>query len=240
MKARLFPAILILTLASLACNLPLPTPPAVASPSPTRALPPAVTATWTPLAAPHYFFEEEFAGDFLGWSTVVTRGEADLLDLQTKNGALVFDIGGKKLNAFSLFQGGLYKDVRIDARLVSPDEAGFAANLICRYSKGEGWYQFEVFNSGLFNLYHMKWDEHLSPVSTLLARGGSSAMRSDANVLTMLCKERMLSLYINGQAAITYEENQYALALGQVGLGVSSFDEIPIVVSFDWVKLAAP
>jgi len=240
LKARPLLPILILTLAGLACNLPLQTPPAAVSPSPTGSALPAATAAPTSLVASHYFFEEEFSGDFLGWSTVVTRGDADLLDLQTKEGALAFDIGGKRLRAFTLFQGGLYKNVRMDARVVHPHDTDFAADLICRYSKGEGWYQFEVFNSGLFNLYHMKWDEYLKPVPTLLAQGGSPAMRPDANILTMLCQERMLSLYVNGQMAVSYEENQYALALGQVGIGVSSFDAIPLVINFDWVKLATP
>lgn len=240
MKERLIFSILILTLASLACNLPLQTPSAAASPSPTVVIAPAATVTPTPLKARHYFFEEEFTGDFLGWSTVVTNGDPGLLDLRTQDGFLVFDIGQKNLNALSFFQGGAYKNVWIDLRVLNHDKMEYAVNMICRYDKEEGWYQFDIFNSGLFNLYYMTWDEDLKPEPTLLAKGGSNAMRSDSNVLTMVCNDRILSLYVNGKRTVSYEENQYALRAGQVGIGVSSFDDIPVVVKLDWIKLETP
>lgn len=240
MKIRLALALLILTLAGLACNLPASTPPTAASPSPTVFVRPALGATPTPLKARHYFLEEEFTGDFLGWSSIVTSGDPDLLDLRTLDGFLVFDIGERNLNALSFFQAGAYKNVWIDLRVVNADSAGFAVDLICRYNKDNGWYQFEVFNSGLFNLYYMSWDEELKAEPTLLTKGGSNAMRSDSNVLSMVCDDRILSLYVNGQLAVSYEENQYALRAGQVGVGVSSFEAIPLVVQFDWMKLETP
>ena len=244
MKSRLTLACLLLTLAGLACNLPMPasTPPAAASPSPTLSAPPALTATPTLLAASHYFFEEQFDADPTGWSTVVTSGDVDLLDLQTKNGALVFDIGDQDLTALSFFQTSIYKNVWIDLHVTNRGGTDHAVNVICRYDKEEGWYQFQIFNSGLFNLYYMSWDENLKPQPTLLAKGGADTMRfaPSSNDLSVICNGRVLSLYVNGRMAVTYEENQYVLPAGQVGIGISSFDEIPVVVQFDWMKLETP
>lgn len=247
MKFRLTLALLILTITGLACNLPALTQTAspssiAASPSPTVAVPPAVTVTPTLLKARHYFFEEEFTGDLTGWSTVVTNGEPDLLDLRVQEGFLAFDIGDKNLTALSFFQGGSYKNVWIDLRVVNPGGTRHAVNVICRYNKEEGWYQFEVFHSGLVNLYFISWDENLKPQPTLLTEGVSSAMRAgdSANELSMVCNDRTLSLYINGALAVSYEENQYVLRAGQMGFGVSSFGEIPVVVKFDWMKLETP
>ena len=244
MNARLIFPILILTLAGLACNLPMlaSTPPAAASPSPTLSAPPALTATPTLLAASHYFFEEQFDADPTGWSTVVTSGDVDLLDLQTKNGALVFDIGDQDLTALSFFQTSIYKNVWIDLHVTNRGGTDHAVNVICRYDKEEGWYQFQIFNSGLFNLYYMSWDENLKPQPTLLAKGGADTMRfaPSSNDLSVICNGRVLSLYVNGRMAVTYEENQYVLPAGQVGIGISSFDEIPVVVQFDWMKLETP
>ena len=244
MNARLIFPILILTLAGLACNLPMlaSTPPAAASPSPTLFVPPAATATPTLLAASHYFFEEEFDSELTGWSTVVTSGDVDLLDLQTKNGALVFDIGDQNLTAFSFFQTSIYKNVWIDLRVTNRGGTEHAVNIVCRYNKEEGWYQFQIFNSGLFNLYYMSWDDNLKPEPILLAKGVSDAMRfaPASNDLSVICNGRALSLYVNGKLAVSYEENQYVLPAGQIGIGVSSFDEIPVVVQFDWMKLETP
>lgn len=242
MRSRLILSILIFTLAGLACNFPLQTPPAAASPSPTVPVPPAATATPTLLVASHYFFVEEFDAEFSGWSTVVTRGDVDLLDLQTKNGALVFDIGARNLSAISFLPTSLVKNVWIDLRVLNPGGTEFAVNMACRYNRDEGWYQFEIFNSGLFNLYFVTWDDNLKPEPTLLAKGGSDAMRfiPQANTLSMICNDRTLSLFVNGKLAASYEDNEYVLAAGQVGIGVSSFDDIPAVVAFDWLKLETP
>lgn len=245
MNARLIFIILLLTLAGLACNLPMPasTPPAAASPSPTLSAPAATaTATPIPLAAAHYFFEEEFDSELTGWSTVVTSGDVDLLDLQVKEGFLVFDIGDQNLTALSFFQTSIYKNVWIDLRVTNRGGTEHAVNVICRYDKEEGWYQFQIFNSGLFNLYYMSWDENLKPQPTLLAKGGSDTMHfaPSSNDLSVICNGRVLSLYVNGRMAVTYEENQYVLPAGQIGVGVSSFDEIPAIVQFDWMKLETP
>ena len=248
MKIRLTLTLLVLTLTGLACNLPLQmaspqgTPPPAASPSPALPVPPAATATPTLLAAQHYFFEEDFNTDLDGWSTVVTSGDVDLLDLRAANGFLVFNIGDQNLNALSFFQAGMYKNVWIDLRVTNPGGTQHAVNIVCRYSKMEGWYQFEIFNSGLANLYYMAWDKALKPQPTLLAEGGSDAMPggNTANLFSVICKDRQLSLYINGRMVITYQENQYVLPVGQVGIGVSSFEEIPVMVEFDWMKLETP
>ena len=242
MKFRLTLALLVLIFAGLACSLPASPSSTAAGPSPTFPAPSSVTATPTPLTARHYFFEEEFTGDFLGWKTQVTSGDASLLDLATKDGYLVFDIGQKNLNALAFFQAGAYKNVWIDLRVVNQGGTGYAMDLLCRYDNVQGWYQFEVFNSGLFNLYYMQWDSDMHPQATLLTKGGSNAMRPGAapNDLTMICKDRTLSLYIKGELVISYEENQYALRAGQVGIGVSSFEEIPVVVKLDWMKLETP
>jgi len=38
----------------------------------------------------------------------------------------------------------------------------------------------------------------------------------------------------------SFEEKQYALREGLVGIGVSSYDVLPIIVGFDWVTISEP
>lgn len=244
MKLRLILPLLFLTLAGLACNLPASATPVAASPSP--AIPTVEVATATPVPTPlkarHYFFEDDFDGDFLGWVTNVTSGDPGLLSINTQQGSLVFDVGQKKLNALAFFQAGAYKNVWIDLRVVNRSETSHAVDMICRYDEDDGWYQFEVFETGLFNLYYVKWDSDQNPQMKLLTKGGSSTMRTGkaANDLTMICKDRLISLYVNGVLAVSHEENQYALHAGQVGIGITTFDEAPVIVALDWFKLETP
>jgi hypothetical protein len=242
MKPRLTFLLPFLTTALLACNLPLPPSPAAASPSLTVITAPAASAMPTLLAAQHYFFQEDFSADPSGWSTVVTSGDPDLLDLRAIDGSLVFDIGAKNLDTLSLFQTTLYKNIWLDVKLVNSGGTAYAADLVCRYNKEEGWYQAEVFQSGAYNLYYMTWTEDMKPSPLLLADGVSDVMKpgSTPNILSLICKERTLSLYINGRLAVSYVDNQYVLSTGQVGIGVASFEKIPVRVSVDWVKFETP
>lgn len=242
MKNRLTLAIFVLTIAGLACNLPASTPPVAASPSPTLFIPPAATANVTPLAPARAFFEENFNTDVTDWSALVTSGDVDLLDLRVQKGFWVFDIGGRDLNALAFYQPNIYKNVRMDFRVKDQGGTAHAIHAVCRYTKEEGWYQFEIFNSGLYNLYYFVWDEDMKPKSTLLLKGASDAMREGlaGNEFSVICNERALTLYVNGQMAASYVDNQYVLRAGQIGLGVSSFEQLPVRVEFDWVKFVLP
>jgi hypothetical protein len=227
-----------------ACALPVtPAPAATASPSPVppspTVAPSAPTATFVPSMR---YFQNDFEREVTGWKTFTTSGEPGLFDLRVENGFWLFDLGGRDLRAFSLYPSETYKNVRLDLRLVNRSGTPYALNLICRYSEREGWYQFEVFNSGAYNLYYFAWDEESNAIPTLLAEGVSDAMRLDRqpNEIGVVCNGRDLSLYINGQLARAYPENQYVLREGWVGVGVASFDRLPILVALDWLKVTLP
>jgi hypothetical protein len=220
-----------------------PTP--LASDTPTAAPPtptftaPAPTATFIPSER---YFQEDFNKDVTDWQTHVTSGEPGLFDLRVEDGNWLFDFGGKKISSFTLYQPEIYKNVRIDVRVVKMDTSPNTLSLICRYTEKDGWYQYEVFNSGAYNLYYSVWDEESKPVATLLADGvADSMLRGDAvNEIGMACADRDLSLYVNGQLARTYTDDQYVLRDGWVGVGVTSFDQIPLLVALDWLKITIP
>ena len=49
-----------------------------------------------------------------------------------------------------------------------------------------------------------------------------------------------LSLNINGDEVTTITEETYALQEGQIGISVSSFNILPILIEMDWVKIREP
>ncbi len=260
MRRRLLTSLLLLT-ASLACGIPLraatQTPPfdfasrstpegqdtlasAATSPalsSPTIQLPSPNPA---PTGSTRYFVDE-FNSDATGWTTFVTSGEAGLWDLRVENGFWVFNLGGKNINAFTLYQES-YINVRMDFRVVNRGEDAYKVSLLCRYNEKDGWYQFDIFNTGLYNIYYFAWDKDKKPSSLLLAEGRSDAMRATAegNDFTMICKDQDLSLFINGTEARSINESRFFLREGQVGVGISSFTHLPVILGFDWLMISVP
>ncbi len=205
----------LLIIANLACGFsaatqtsPAPAATPLARPSPTMGLASPISAS----TESSRYFVEEFNADVTGWTAFVTSGEAGLLDLRVEGGFWVFDLGGKDLHAFALYGSETYHDVRLDVRVVNRGVTAEMVSLICRYSEKDGWYQFDIFNSGIYNIFYFAWDE----------------------------EKQASPILVNGREARTLTESRFFLREGQVGVGVSSFTRLPVRVDFDWVKISLP
>ena len=60
------------------------------------------------------------------------------------------------------------------------------------------------------------------------------------NEIGLTCQGTTLWLYINGKLFRKLDEKRFGLTDGKVGLSVSSFENTPVIASFDWVKLSEP
>ena len=203
--------------------------------------PPAdgTSAPSTTQEAPTYF-TEEFNGEIPNWSYFLMHGDESKMNLNTDNGKLVFNLTGEDLYVYTTYNPWTYQNVRIDA---SADNRGMNENsvsMVCRYSENEGWYEFNVGNDGLWQI--LVYDKVTGGNYQLLKDGGSTAINSGkaVNEYTAICNGTTLSLYINGVKVTSFEEKQYALREGLVGVGVSSFKVLPIIVGFDWVTISEP
>ena len=188
--------------------------------------------------APDYF-TEEFDGLIPDWTYWLMNGDENKMTLESGNGILTFDLEGKNLWVYLLYDPYIYTDVRLDARV---ENRGFNNNnvsLICRYDDKYGWYEFNIANNGLYWIY--AYDELTQGYEELYS-GGSTAIRSgkDVNEYTAICKGNSLALYINGVEAHTITETRFAFRDGQVGISTSSFDVLPIIVEWDWVTISEP
>ena len=76
----------------------------------------------------------------------------------------------------------------------------------------------------------------------MLNSGGSTAINlgKAVNEYTAICNGTTLSLYINGVKATSFEEHTYALRKGLVGIGVASYETLPVIVEFDKVTISKP
>ncbi len=195
----------------------------------------------TAIVASSQFFTEEWDNGFGAWVQEVElnspEGDKSKAIVSVENGRLSFDLG-KWLIAYVFYPSFNYDNVRIDVRV---DNRGTNINnvlLVCRKSD-EGHYLVNIANSGLFAIY--AYDGSRGSYARI-ADGGSNKIKQgkDVNEYTLICRDRTLSLLINGFDTRSYTDNQYAFREGQVGVGVASEGQLPVKVEFDWVKVSEP
>jgi S1-C subfamily serine protease len=182
------------------------------------------------------FYVEEFETDSNtvgAWSWFITNGDETGFDIYTEDGKLVFDISGRQIYSYFSYDPWVYENVRVDAIAENRGMNNNNVSLICR-ATDDGWYEFSIANNGLW------WIYAYDGTYTMLANGGSNAvnMGKGVNEYTIMCFDDTLGLYINGSEVRTLRENKFGYREGQIGIGVSSFDVLPIIVEFDWVAIS--
>lgn len=168
------------------------------------------------------------------WGWYLAKGNEADFDIYTEDGKLVFDINGTDLYSYFFYEPWLYTNVRLDVKAENRGKNNNNVSLICRASD-EGWYEFSIANNGLWWIYAFDYDRY-----TEIASGGSTMvnMGKGINEYTIMCYDTTLALYINGQETHTMSETQFSFREGQVGIGVSSFNVLPIIVEFDYVSIS--
>jgi S1-C subfamily serine protease len=188
---------------------------------------------------PPAFYIEEFNAEYLeNWSWFTTNGDENLFGLYSNNGKLVFDLQGRNLFTYLMYDPWIYESVIIGGEVENRGKNTNNVGLVCHYSD-YGWYEFSISNGGEWWIWAY---DGTSKTYDMLASGGSMAVRmgKDVNEYIAVCDSNNLSLFINGQHTHSLTDKNYAFREGQVGLGVSSFDVLPIVMEFDWVEIAEP
>jgi len=217
-----------------AISTEIPASTATTQPSPTETI-----IEEMPEDEPLAYYVEEFDGDISSWSYFMMNGDETKMDLYTEDGYLVFDLQGENQWVYLLYDEYYYPEVRID---VLADNRGKNTNnvsLICNYSDSEGWYEFNITNGGLYDiLVYSEIDQDYYS----LASGGSARVVTGRaqNTYSVICRGNQLALYINDYLEREYTDNKYNLREGQVGISVSSFDVLPILVNIDYFSISLP
>ena len=156
------------------------------------------------------------------------------------DGFLTFDMEVAGYRAYSIYDLFNYEDVQIDARVQNMDTSDNYFSLVCRYSKESGWYDFNIISGGLYEIKFAKPREDGYINYTLLADGGSNKIKQGTgfNEYTAICKDDILTLYINGN--LTKEIKDTRLKSGKIGVSVASFQRPPTKVNVDWIKIRQP
>ncbi len=219
---------------------PAPTSPPIIQPTQEQQQPPEL-----PQDQP--FFTEEFDAPLSNaWSVLTVTGsdkaDPDKVTVEPQNGKLVWDFESEEVYYYLFYEGFSYTNVKVEARADNRGKNNNSVSLICRYDPEVGWYEFNIANNGLYDILYAEVASDGNIGYSRITNGGSNDIKQgkDTNEYSITCSEDKLSLTINGQEVNTVTEKTYGLREGGVGVSVSSFNILPILVEMDWFKISEP
>jgi hypothetical protein len=242
---KIFTGIIFLT----ACASPAPAPTQTELPSPstpTQTPPPPATATMTFTPAPTLtptpvpmFFTEEFNTDLGAWTSFQTGGsEAPTVNLE--NDFLRVDFPLPNTWFYAIHNAHEYSSVFVSAKFSATPTGSLG--VICNYSETNGWYEFNLASDGtysvLFGQLLAQGVAQYSPIANATTEYLQPGTLNDEIGLT--CQDNTLFLFINGKFFRKLDVTHYGLTTGRIGINASSFDEVPMIATFDWVKVSEP
>lgn len=215
----------------------LPTPiPATASPQPTASQTLEFTATPFPR-----LFTDEFEASLAGW-VILQAGSEAVPNVKNENSTLILQMDSPYTWAYAIYGAQDYENVRIDSQFTNQAGSPASIGLICRYSETEGWFEFNVSADGTYNVLYGKWlatgvADYL-PITS--AASGAIQPSGTSQEIGLVCSDTTLSFFINQTLIRTLDVSRYELAQGKVGITASSFENVPVIAVFNWVKISEP
>jgi hypothetical protein len=200
-----------------------------------------------PVPQAQQFFTEEFDNPLsCDWYAYTVTGsdqaDADKVTVEARDGRLVWDFDSEEVYFYLFYDAFRYEDVRLEVRAENLGRNANSISLVCRYDPDAGWYEFNIGNDGLYNIQYVEVASDDRIVYNALAEGGSSAINvgTAVNEYSISCIGEELTLFINGDEVNSIIENKYGLREGQIGISVSSYDVLPILIEMDRVTISEP
>jgi hypothetical protein len=192
------------------------------------------------------FFTEEFDTTLSNaWSILTVTGsdkaDPEKVTVEPENGKLVWNFESEYVYYYIFYQGFSYTDVKVEVRADNRGKNNNSISLICRYDPEVGWYEFNIANNGLYDILYA--DSSGDSIGyTRITNGGSNDIKQgkDTNEYSITCSGEKLTLTINGEEVNSITEKNYGLREGGVGVSVSAFNVLPIIVEMDWFKVSEP
>ncbi len=202
---------------------------------------PLPTATVTP-RPPERYFIEEFDTVPSTWSTLYASGDSSRVEILNEDSKLTFEIYTPVTWMYAIYGAFEYEGVYIETRVESLGSEVNSMGLVCHYNEQDGWYEFNISNDGSYHMLHGQWLAEgiatympvLDDISNRIVTGNS------VNEIGMGCYEDTVQLYINGELTRNLNVAHIGLTGGKVGLSLGSFEDVPVILSFDWVKVSEP
>jgi hypothetical protein len=173
------------------------------------------------------------------WSYWLQSGKEKDVSFETNNGKLHVEINGKETYLYFTYDAYTYDNVYIETVVDNRGVSSQSISLLCRYSESDGWYEVNIQNDGLYNIF--AFDARKNRYDMLTSGGSNSIKQGKAvNAYGLDCSDRELTLWINGTKVTEYTDNQYVFREGNVGFGISSYQSLPVIVDVDEVTIDKP
>ncbi len=222
-------------------ELPSPTAATQTPPEPATAtltVTPAPTRSATPTPVP-LFFTEEFNTDLGAWTSFQTGGaEAPTVNLE--NDFLRLDFSSPNTWYYAIHNSHEYSNVFVSAKFSGTPSGSLG--VICNYSESNGWYEFNLASDGTYSVLFGHWLAQEIAQYTPIATDTTEYLQSgNLNYeIGLTCQENILLLHINEKLFRKLDVTRYGLTAGRIGINASSFEETPMIATFDWVKVEEP
>jgi len=213
-------------------TLPPFSTPRSASPTPKPTLP----FTLTPLPR---FFTEEFNANLNGWSILRSSGDT-APQTSAINGFLILEMTSPFTWIYTIYGAHEYVDVQVRARFENRAGNSASVGVVCRYRELNGWYEYNVFTDGVYNVLFGQWlAEGIADYAPMLSGESEYLKPNDAaKEIGMDCVGNTLFLYVDGKLIRKMDVTRYGLTEGKVGLAVSSLENSSANVAVDWVEVS--
>lgn len=207
----------------------------------TPTITPSPTLTLTP-QPPERFFTEDFDEIPTYWSMLNASGNSNSFNNFTEDSALTFELSSPNAWLYAIYGAFEYESVHIEAHIESRGSSVYAVGLVCNYSEQDGWFEFNIYGDGTYNLLYGQWlADGIARYTPILNDFSSRITTGNAvNVVGLDCYESIVQLYVNDKIIRKLDVARFDLTDGKVGLSLASFEETPIVLAIDWVKVSEP
>lgn len=229
------------TLTPVAPLSPDATVPASRTPIPVTNTPePTPTTEPSPTPFPR-LFTNDFDSSLDGW-VILQAGSDSVPSLNTENSNLILQMDFPYMWVYLLYGAQDYDDIRIDAQFTNQAGSPSSTGLMCWYSEANGWLEYNVSTDGTYNVLYGQWLANgIADYLPLLSASSRDIQPSGASQeIGLICSDTTLSLFINQNLIRRVDVSRYGLIEGKVGISTSSFENAPVIATFDWVKVSEP
>jgi len=202
---------------------------------------PSPTATVTPLP-PERYFTEEFGLALAHWSTLYASGDFSRVEILNSDSTLTFELYDPITWIYAIYGPFEYESVHLETRVESRGSENNSMGLVCHYNEQDGWYEFNISNDGTYAVIYGQWlAEGVANYTPIITDTSEQIETGNAvNEIGLDCYENILQLYVNGKVIRSLNVERFGLTSGKVGLALASFEEAPVILSYDWVKVSEP
>lgn len=202
-------------------------------------LPPAPTLTPTP---PPRFFTEQFDALPAYWSTLYASGPPGRAQVLSQDGGLRFEIYDRHTWVYSIFGAHAYASVHLEARVREQGSPANYAGLVCQYDEAAGWFEFNLSSAGGYTLLFGQWlAEDLARYTPILEDSSPYILtEGGVNEFGLDCTPGVVQLYFNGKLFRKLDVSRFGLDGGKIGLAAASFEDLPVILTFEWLEVGEP